>query len=396
MIRFPRRATLVAAAIVAGGCAGTGPIPPPTSTEHGLVIVRAETHGALFFSSIKRADSGTIEALDDKGGPLDQIPSFRSALGADGFLYFLNLPAGRYALRSASFKARGVRYVVKTNEEEARKAAIVLAPGKAAYAGTHRFASEWPEFWTALGRALRILLHWATPWTTRPLIPRDGPYRGVEFSPDREAKALLSARGALAGTPWRRLVEERVRLAGVPEPPPLRGALRPKELPLREEKNLSWRDSLGWGDPRRVAEGYEWRAPEGQARAVVFFTTASAPGFAGFDAAKRELTRRSSVDDTGALTEVRVSTRVGLAGRSTSYGYPDGTLVGSEVEVVVTETVLIPDAYGTWTARLRAPRGEFAAVLPKFREFLTQLVFGPPRKKAEAKPEAAMPVFIGQ
>jgi hypothetical protein len=73
-----------------------------------------------------------------------------------------------------------------------------------------------------------------------------------------------------------------------------------------------------------------------------------------------------------------VGTRTGQAARVTEYRYPRGTLVGSEVEVTTTENVLVPDPVGMFTARLRAPRGEFEKVLPAFREFLRQLVLGPP------------------
>ena len=80
-----------------------------------------------------------------------------------------------------------------------------------------------------------------------------------------------------------------------------------------------------------------------------------------------------------------------LAARTTKYRYARGTLVGSETEVIVTETVLVPDGSGIYTARLRAPRGEFDAALPAYREFLLQLVLGPPKPKAAAKPEAVLP-----
>jgi hypothetical protein len=49
---------------------------------------------------------------------------------------------------------------------------------------------------------------------------------------------------------------------------------------------------------------------------------------------------------------------------------------------MTTETVLVPDAFGMFTARLRAPRAEFEKVLPAFREFLVQLSLGPPESSA--------------
>ncbi|MCR4295694.1 MAG: hypothetical protein NUW21_09190, partial [Elusimicrobia bacterium] len=89
-----------------------------------------------------------------------------------------------------------------------------------------------------------------------------------------------------------------------------------------------------------------------------------------------------------------VGTRAGVAARTTKYVYPRGTLVGSETTVVVTETTIVPDGYGMFTARLRAPRGEFQSTLPAYREFLLQLALGPPAPKAPPKQEALMP-FLG-
>ena len=86
--------------------------------------------------------------------------------------------------------------------------------------------------------------------------------------------------------------------------------------------------------------------------------------------------------------------RAGRGARATRYQYPEGVLVGSETKVVVTVTILVPDGYGIYTARLRAPRGEFETVVPAFREFLLQLRLGPPPPKAAPKQEAVMP-FIG-
>jgi hypothetical protein len=112
---------------------------------------------------------------------------------------------------------------------------------------------------------------------------------------------------------------------------------------------------------------------------AVFFTSATAPGFAGYAEAVRQMRAESSgLEDTAALYEVRVGTRTGQAARSTAYRYPEGTLVGSEVAVTMTENVLVGDSGGMFTARLRAPKAEFEKVLPAFREFLLQLVLGPP------------------
>ena len=209
----------------------------------------------------------------------------------------------------------------------------------------------------------------------------------------QEVRALHGVREALASTQWRRVVDARLRELSAAEPAKVAGALRSREIPLREEPFLSWRDTLKWGEPRRAAAGLAWRNPSGEAQIAVFFTTGTAPGFVGWSAAVSELRRSaaSSVEDRGGVYEVQVATRVGLAARATKYRYPDGVLVGSETTVIVTETTLVPDGSGMYTARLRAPRAEFDSALAAYRQFLLQLVLGPPKPKAGPKAEVALP-----
>jgi hypothetical protein len=101
-------------------------------------------------------------------------------------------------------------------------------------------------------------------------------------------------------------------------------------------------------------------------------------------------TAAGGLEDPAAVYEVRVGSRTGLGARTTSHSYKQGTLVGSEQSVIVTETILIPDIAGMFTARLRAPREEFAKILPGYREFLLQLQPGPPQKEAP-KSELSLP-----
>ena len=105
----------------------------------------------------------------------------------------------------------------------------------------------------------------------------------------------------------------------------------------------------------------------------------------------------TSIEDRGSLYEVRVATRTGYAARATRYRYPEGALVGSVSTVSMTETILVPDGFGLYTFRLRASRGEFETVRLMFREFLLQLVLGPPKLKNMAnKKEESIPFVGGQ
>lgn len=388
-----KRLALGLSAAAFAACATWTP-PQPESLDQGLLIARVKTHGALFLKWVKPADSATLVALDDNGA-VQPGQRALSGLAANGYVVFLGMPAGRYVLRTASFRARGARYQVALPADGEIKRAVVLPRGAAAYLGSVDLDSHSPNFVTALGRAARIVGHWATPFLKRPLIERET--GSPVFVNDRaeETRALLAVRPALAATQWNRVIAARLRELGAAEPAKVEGTLLSREVPLREEPFLSWRDTLKWGEPRRIKDAIAWKRPGGEAQAALFFTTATAPGFAGWAAAVAELRRsaKASVEDNGDVYEVRVATRVGLGARTTKYVYPDGVLVGSETSVTVTETILVPDGWGLFTARLRAPRAEFDAALPAFREFLLQLVLGPPKPKV-VRQEAVLPMGV--
>jgi len=391
-----RRFVVALSASVLASCASFAPkaLPERSSLDQGLLIARLETHGAYFFKSTKWADSAKIIGLDAQDRP-DPALRAQSALAVNGYVVFFGLPAGRYVLTGASFPARGARISVLASADMPETRAVVLRPGKAAYVGDHGFDSLFPDFYVGIARAARIVGHWLTPFLRRPIIQRDGAVHFFDKGPAAETRALLAVRDALAGTQWSLVVAERLRELGAAEPPKVAG-LRGRPLPLREETFLSWRDTLKWGEPRRAPDGLAWRRPDGEAQIAVFFTTASAPGFKGWAPAVAELRRSASasVEDEGGVFEVRVATRTGLAARATKYRYPEGLLVGSETTVIVTETTLVPDGYGLYTARLRAPRAEFDDALPAYREFLLQLALGKAPPKAPPAPDALLP-FLG-
>ncbi len=381
-----------AATLVFSSCATVNRPPSSTSVDHGILIARAKVRGALipFFYSV--GDAGKIEPLDENG---QCVPGLRgiSGLWANGYFVFFDLPAGRYVLRGASFASRGVRYQLVVPQTSPLKRSVVLRPGAAAFLGVYNYDAMWPEFGTALKRAVRIVGHWLTPWMNRPVLPRDADLRLFDTGPATEIAALQAVREKLRGTPWRRAVDARLRELSAPEPVKTAG-LRSRELPLHSEPFLSWRDTLKWGEPRRVSGGLGWRRPGGEAQIAVFFTSAAASGFAGWDAAVGDLRRAASasVQDSGEVYSVRVATRNGPAARVTTYSYPNGTLVGSVTTVILTETTLIPDGAGLFTFRLRAPREEFKSALPAYREFLLQLVLGLPPPKTSSKAEFSMPM----
>lgn len=377
----------LAAVLVLAGCA-TAP-PRPSSADHGILVARLVVRGALLRFLRDEASSGVAVKLGPDGRPQDG-PGAASGFAKDGYFYFFDLPPGRYALVAGGFRARGTRYRVELPEAGLGKRAVTLEAGKAAFLGEYQLDGRFPEFAEAVDRAAAVVGRLLTFFLRHPPLPRDADLKGIERGPEAEGRAMLSAREALAGTTWRRLAAERVKVLGTPEPAATAGLLRPKPLPLKEEPYFAWRDVLEWGEPIRLTNGLEWRRPKSTARAAVWFTTGTAKGFLGWDEAVRQLRAASEAGGGGALAEVRVATRTGLSGRSTRWVYPESTLVGSETRVVVTETVLAPDGYGLYTARLRADRGEFEELVPAFRLLLTQLVLGPPKPKAPPKQDAIL------
>ncbi len=372
------------------GCATVRPPVAPTHVDHGMLVVKAVVRGAVLSFTSDEVDQGAVDQLDAAGEP---VPGKAAVTGVshEGSLYFLDLPPGRYALARLSFKARGARYEVELSSAAMRRQAVELKPGQAAFLGDLSLDGRFPDFDVAVERATEVVFHWLTPFLRRPLIARDAELRALDADPKTERRVLLAAREPLAGTQWRVMTDARLREIGAAEPAPTTGTIRTREVPLKEETFFSWRDTLKWGEPTRTKTGAAWKRPGGEARMVVFFTTATTPGFIGYEEAVRQM--RSANDalvDPAALYEVRVGTHTGVASRMTSHSYPDETLTGSEVRTFVTETVLVNTGAGMFTARLRAPDAEYAKVEPAFREFLIQMVLGPPARE-QPKPEYFIP-----
>jgi len=378
------------AVLVLAGCATVRPTPGPTHVDHGMLLLRARVRGAILPFTSDVPDRASVEQIDADGYPIPGKIAV-SRLARDGQVYFLDLPPGRYAIAGLSFQARLARYDVGISSAVMRKQTVELRPGTAAFLGALALDGRFPEFDTAAERAFETIGHWLLPFLRRPAIARDADLRAHDLDRQTERLALLAAREPLAGTQWRGMIEARLREIGAPEPAAKTGLVRSRELPLLESTFFSWRDTLKWGAPARGKTGLAWKRPGGEARVAVFFTSATAPGFIGYEEAVREMRAAGdALADPAALYEVRVGTRAGVASRLTSRVYPEGTLVGSEQKTFVTETVLVADPNGMYTARLRAPRGEFEKVLSAFREFLIQLVLGQPVHEPP-KPEPTLP-----
>lgn len=354
-----------------------------------MLSARVVVRGAIFRFLKDVGTAGVVVKLGPDGRP-QEGPGAASGYSKDGYVYFFDLPAGRYVLLSTSFAARGTRYRAVIPEGDLSKRSVELKAGEAAFLGAYELDGEFPEFAEAVDRAGAVIGRLLTFFLKHPPLPRDVNMRAVDLGPEAEGRALLSARESLKATAWREAVSRRIRQLGTPEPAATTGGLRPKVLELKEEATFAWRDVLDWGEPIRLANGLEWRAPKGGARAAVWYTTASAKGFLGYEEAVRQLRAGVGAEGEAALAEVRVGTRAALAGRTSRWVYPENTLVGSASRVIVTETVLVPDGEGMYTARLRADKDAFEEAAPRFRRLLEQLTLGPPKPKAPPKQDALL------
>ena len=73
-------------------CATTPARPPQaTSLDHGLLIARVFSRGALIRYFVSAADAGTLEALDASGAPMPGLKAV-SGLAAGGCIVFFDLP----------------------------------------------------------------------------------------------------------------------------------------------------------------------------------------------------------------------------------------------------------------------------------------------------------------
>ncbi len=130
--------------------------------NQGLLIVRARVRGAVIPFTSDTADSAAVEQIDADGEPVPGKIAVSGYARAGG-VYFLDLPRGRYALKSISFAARGARYEVELSSAAMRRDAVELRPGSAAFLGELTLDGRFPDFDVAVERAFDVVGHWLTP-----------------------------------------------------------------------------------------------------------------------------------------------------------------------------------------------------------------------------------------
>src|SRR5688500_13116739 len=121
------RALAAALSLSAAGCAASRPV-EPTTLPNGLVIgsVSIKGQGLPNFRR-HRATRVLLAPLDAAGRPNRDL-ALRSDLAADGYVYFFNVPAGRYAPVAAAYDGVRSRFVARIEDSAAREWSVDVRP----------------------------------------------------------------------------------------------------------------------------------------------------------------------------------------------------------------------------------------------------------------------------
>lgn len=134
----------------------------------------------------------------------------------------------------------------------------------------------------------------------------------------------------------------------------------------------------GWKAPVEAAGGAALVDGAGRAGAGVSFYAEGEPGWESPADFKRRLRSWGSVEDSPLFETVKVGDRYGTRRRWTLHRYKGAwTKLGQEADVMLTETVLVPDLEGIYVLWFRAPKAEFAERRAGFAELLRSLRLPP-------------------
>lgn len=328
--------------------------PEPTSPTNGAVIARVVIRSG-WFSSVNPY-SLSFARLKHDGFPEEElfVTNFRSG----GGVYLLDAVPGRYSPVSVRYMRQNVSHDIEIGKT-AKDLAVEVKPGQVVFAGRLSFAIR--------GRSGKKSAF-------------------VELDPGKEAEiaAMDEALADLDGTLWREMISRRREALGPSETPVME---KGKPVPRQVKGKYTYVDMLGWGSPRRVRGGLEWRQPQGQAAIGLVWYTQDMKEYKSPEEHLRVLRSAGSPEDDHKVEEVVFCSRPAYEARYTTYYYPEGTLVGSISKVYVTETLLVPEPEGVFLLHFRAEKKHFAKLHPLFRTFRDRIVLKPnPPTGAPAKP----------
>lgn len=341
-----KRLICLASAVLTGCAPLKAPLRPvePSAVDHGGVVISVTVYEGLFQKYharwVKLCRVRPDSTIDDQ--------AISSNFSADDNIYVLDLPPGVYVPVSAVYQSMGSKHQVPFEAAVSKKAQIVVPSGELVFAGAFDFKRK-KEGW----RKKTVF------------VKRDS-------GKEAEILALAAAKAHLAGTLWSETLAKRAALLG-PSRAPVLGP-RNKVIAAVPTERFTYTDTLKWGEPRRVPGGLEWRQKEDRARIAVTFLSPGMKGYRNKDAYLQYLRSVGSPEDTHIVTEVALSSRTAYTARYTTYYYPEGTLVGSQVKVFLTETTMIPASEGVYLFHYRAQDKDFKKFYPLFKSFIGHVI----------------------
>ncbi len=319
--------------------------PEPVDPAYGAIVLALTLGGGRFqrFPAYVAAFSrvGPDGGLDE--GRLDS--NFRSG----DRVYLLGVPAGRYALVEVSYRHMGHQRVVGLKPVESRRWAVDVGHGQVAFMGRHLFKT---------GSGFR---------------PSAG-LREVDVSSESEIEALEAAAEDLSGTLWEDAVSRRLSELG-PSGRPIKVGKR--EIPRQTHGPFSFVDIIGWGAPRRIAGGLEWREALDRARVAAVYLSTGTRGWKPPEEYLRHLRGVGGPEDDHRVAEVVFSSRTAYRARYTTYVYPEGLLEGEGVKSYRTETLVVPDGRNLFVLHYRAEKALFERFHKVYLRFRRTFRLGP-------------------
>lgn len=339
-----RRASafLLLGTVVWAGCAHFkgGKPPEPTAQTNGGVLVETTVQEGRYqkfeVRAIRFVRVGPTGDLEDQEMP--------SNFNADGLVYLLDVPPGRYTAVSASYYRRGRKQSFRWDPALSKSSAVEVKPGELVFMGHHEFKNKKAGF-----RTQSVSL-------------------GVDTGPERAIKAFERAQVHLAATLWKDAVAGNLGGLGTSRAPVLDSKKR--EIPVESTHRFAYVDMLKWGEPQKINGGLEWRQPQDKARLAITFFPQGAKGYKSKEDALEYLRSAGSPEDTHLVTESMISAHKAYTARYTTYYYPPGTLVGSTVKVYVTESIMIAESDGVYFLHYRAQRSDFKKFHNYFKRFI--------------------------
>jgi hypothetical protein len=358
------------------GCLGRGALREPSSPDRGAIVMAVEFKGAEFpyFRRHKAEELFFAQVGPDGGLDPNLVPAnFR----AGDRLYALDLVPGKYALVAASYFTGRTRQLAKFEGDRSKQWVVEVKPGELVFGGSVLMPRKFPGWGDFIVHGFLRAVSYLPPFK-RAVIPAEIGLSKTDLSRGLELQALRSAREDLAPTYWAQAADTKLVAYGNPPPALTTGHWHKKAVPRKRAESFTWVDTLGWGEPQRIAGGLQWRRAKAPIWIAVTYVPAQGERAKALDAELAALREAGAPEDSHTLSEVAVSSKTALAAVYTTYLYAQAALVGSDVSVLKTMALVVPAKEGYYKLQYRASAGEFERWRPDFARFIRYLDLAPP------------------